>query len=76
MRWGGWRTVWKPNVSALIGAADRCGPLAEEAASFAAGDLGVAHLTAVDGLCADVGVDQVAAVQADGDLRPGHDVPG
>ena len=33
------------------------------AAAFAAGDLGVAHMVQIDRLCADVGVDQVAAVQ-------------
>jgi Domain of unknown function (DUF222) len=42
----------------------RCLPdLPVVAAAFAAGDLGVAHVVQVVGLCRDVGVDQVYAVQ-------------
>ena len=33
------------------------------AAAFADGDIGVAHVDAIDRLCRDIGVDQVAAVQ-------------
>jgi hypothetical protein len=43
--------------------ARRLADLPQVAAAFANGDLGVAHVTQIDRLCRDVGVDQVAAVQ-------------
>ena len=58
-------TLTATQAAARAKLARRLAALPTLAAAFATGDLGVAHLTAIDGLCADVGVDQVAAVQAE-----------